>query len=83
MADPIREPGQGDPDRIKVGLLVPYRLIHSRRFMIAMYAITCLTIIAITNKLDTAMAIATVASALAASNAFQKKDNPNAHEPKD
>lgn len=56
-----------------MGFLVPYRLIHSRRFMIAAYAITCLTIIAITNKLDTAMAIATVASALAASNAFQKK----------
>jgi hypothetical protein len=44
--------------------------------MIAIYAITALTLIALKNNLDTSLAIATVASALAASNAFQNKGLP-------
>jgi hypothetical protein len=48
-------------------------LTLSRRFVISALAIVCLTILGLVHKIDTSMAIAMVAGAVAASNAYQKK----------
>lgn len=48
------------------------RILYSRRAFTALFSITCLTVIALVNKIDTSMSIATVASAICAANAFQK-----------
>lgn len=49
------------------------RILASRRATSSLLAIICLTILGIVNKIDTSMAIATVAGAMAAANAYQKK----------
>ena len=49
------------------------KLTLSRRFVLSVFAITCITLIGVVNKVDTSMAIAMVAGAVAASNAWQKK----------
>lgn len=49
------------------------RVLNSRRGLIALFAIGCLTAIAFKNGTDTSMAIASVAVGLAASNSYQKK----------
>lgn len=52
------------------------RLLISRRFSISALAIGSLTLIALKNKIDTSIAIASTAAALAAANSFQKKTPP-------
>jgi hypothetical protein len=52
------------------------RLTYSRRFLISVLAIGCLTALGLVNKIDTSMAIATVALGVAAANAYQKKGQP-------
>lgn len=52
------------------------RILYSRRAFTALFSISCLTIIALVNKIDTSMSIATVAVGLAASNSYQKKGSP-------
>lgn len=49
------------------------KLTYSRRFVISLVAVGCLTVLGLVNKIDTSMAIAMVAGAVAASNAYQKK----------
>ena len=49
------------------------RVIYSRRAFVSLVAIGCLTIIAILNKVDTSMSIASIAVGLAASNSYQKR----------
>lgn len=48
------------------------RVLNSRRASIAALAILALLILGLVNKTDTSMAIASVAAALAGSNAWQK-----------
>jgi hypothetical protein len=40
---------------------------------VALLAISCLTVLGLVNKIDTSMAIAMVAGAVAASNGYEKK----------
>ncbi len=49
------------------------RILYSRRAVTALFSISCLTLIALVNHIDTSMAIATVAVGLAAANSHQKK----------
>jgi hypothetical protein len=51
-------------------------LTVSRRFMISVLAIICLTVLGLANKIDTSMAIAMIAGAVSVSNAYQKKGAP-------
>jgi hypothetical protein len=41
--------------------------------MLSVYAIACITLIGVVNKVDTSMAIAMVAGSMAAANAYQKR----------
>ena len=50
------------------------RLLNSRRFMSAALAVVDLTVLALCNKVDTSMAIASVAIAVAGANALEKKN---------
>lgn len=52
------------------------RLLISRRFSISVIAIVSLTILGLKNKIDTSLAIASTAAAVAASAAHQKKIPP-------
>lgn len=53
------------------------RIICSRRSFTALYSVTALTVIALVNKIDTSMAIATIAAAVCAANSYQKSKQPN------
>lgn len=52
------------------------RHLNSRRTMTALVSIGCLFVMAIVNKVDTSMSIATVAVGLAGANAIQKRSLP-------
>ncbi len=49
------------------------RILGSRRSWVALFAILCMTVIALHNKIDTTAAIASVAIAVAAANGYEKK----------
>ena len=49
------------------------RILGSRRAVTALFSITCLTWLGTANKTDVSMAIAAIASAMCAGNAFEKK----------
>lgn len=53
------------------------RILYSRRAFTALFAISCLTLVAVVNRVDTSMSIATVAVGLAASNSYQKRGTPD------
>lgn len=48
------------------------RVLKSRRTFTALFSITCLTILGLSNNIDTSLAIASVAAAVAGANAYQK-----------
>ena len=50
-----------------------HRVLGSRQVWVALLAISCLTVLGLVNKIDTSMAIAMVAGAVAASNGYEKK----------
>ena len=50
-----------------------HRVLGSRQVWVALLAISCLTVLGLVNKVDTSMAIAMVAGAVAASNGYEKK----------
>lgn len=52
-------------------------LITSRRTFIATLSILCLTTIALRNNIDVSMALASIAMAVCASNAYEKRGTPN------
>lgn len=52
------------------------RVLSSRRSWVACFAIFCMTILGIYNKIDTSTAIASVAIAVAAANGYEKKGKP-------
>lgn len=53
-----------------------FRVLGSRQVWVALLAISCLTVLGLVNKIDTSMAIAMVAGAVAASNGYEKKGAP-------
>lgn len=48
----------------------------SRRLFAAVFGMFCLVIIAVHNKVDSSMAIASIAMALCASNSYEKSKKP-------
>ena len=54
------------------------RILGSRRTWVSLLAILCLTVLGLVNTLDTSMAIAMVAGAVAAADGYEKKGKPNA-----
>lgn len=56
-----------------LSLRLVYRVLGSRRSAVSLTAILCLTAISLKNGTDTSMAIASVAAALSAGNAYQRK----------
>lgn len=55
-------------------------LITSRRTFIATLSILCLTCIGLTNNTDVSMALASIAMAVCASNAYEKRGTPASKE---
>jgi hypothetical protein len=53
--------------------LATAKVLGSRQVWVALLAISCLTVLGLVNKIDTSMAIAMVAGAVAASNGYEKK----------
>lgn len=49
-----------------------HKIISCRRTFVAVFAVTCLTVIALINGTDTSIAIASVAVGIAGANAYQK-----------
>lgn len=49
------------------------RVLESRRAWVALFAILCMMIVGLYNKIDTTAAIASVAIAVAAANGYEKK----------
>jgi len=53
-------------------------VLKSRRAWVALVAILCLTGLGAYNKIDTSMAIAAIATAIAAADGYEKKGKPDA-----
>jgi hypothetical protein len=54
------------------------RVLGSRRAWVALFSVACLTALGIHNHLDTSMAIAAIATAIAAADGYEKKGKPDA-----
>jgi len=61
-----------------VDLRVINRILGSRRAWVGLFGIACLTALGIHNNIDTSMAIAAIATAIAAADGYEKKGKPDA-----
>jgi hypothetical protein len=69
--------GKGERDDGQNSNTWPFnRILGSRRAVTALAAIGCLFVLGLVNKMDTSVSIASVAAAMIAGNAYQKRSEP-------